>query len=217
MNKRFSTRGFTLIEISVILVLAAIILPVIILPFVEGVRDLDKPVIRGNLALMAQGVMEKNVMSKDYYSVAGWESTVVPGFPDYSSSCTVDDGAKFGEVDDDVVAVLNLCECAVEPSASDTRFLSESGVHGTPADVRRGAGCEKCRQTGHFGRTGIHEVLMVDGGLRDELSLGDGEVGAIRSRVDPSMVRDAAEKAAAGVTTVGEAARVVGAVLTGSI
>jgi len=62
--------GYSLIEVVVVIVVAAIILPVLILPFVEGVRELDIPVIRGNLAFLAQEKMEKEVVCFSYQSVA---------------------------------------------------------------------------------------------------------------------------------------------------
>lgn len=91
-----------MIEVAVILVVAAIILPVIILPFVEGVRDLEKPVIRGNLAFLAQEEMEKKVICRSYYDVVSWNNATISGFPGYSSSCTVDDTAAYGAIDEDV-------------------------------------------------------------------------------------------------------------------
>ncbi len=98
--KTFKTNlspGWTLIEIVIVLLVAAIVLPALIIPFTEGVRDLDRPVISGTLALLAQEEMEKKVISFNYQSVSGWGATPfsVP-FADYSSSCVVDPNASFG-------------------------------------------------------------------------------------------------------------------------
>jgi len=93
--------GFSLIEIVVIIFVAAIILPAIIIPFAEGVRELNVPVIRGTLAFLAQEEMESKVICFNYQSVSGWSSTAISGFPDYSSECSVAN-ASFGEVTADV-------------------------------------------------------------------------------------------------------------------
>lgn len=84
-----------MIEIVVVLVVAAIVLPAIILPFVEGIRNLEKPVIRGTMSFLAQEEMEKRIISfgnhsGEYDSISGWGTTEISGFPDYSSTGTVD-------------------------------------------------------------------------------------------------------------------------------
>lgn len=88
-EKRERERGWTLIEIMVMLVVAAIILPPLIFPFIEGVRGLDIPVISGTLVLLAQEEMEKKVVCFSYHSVNGWTSTAFSDpFADYSSFCS---------------------------------------------------------------------------------------------------------------------------------
>ncbi len=95
-----SLTGFTLIEIIVLLLVAAIILPALILPFREAVRDLGKPVIAGNLALLAQEEMEKKVVCwTDLADVIAWDSAPLPApFADYSSEGIVDPDVAFGPV-----------------------------------------------------------------------------------------------------------------------
>jgi len=90
--------GFTLVEIVVLLLVAAIILPALILPFSEGTRKLELPVIMNTLSLLAQEEMEKKIICLDYYTVVSWPSTAITGFPGYTSECTIDDTATFGEV-----------------------------------------------------------------------------------------------------------------------
>ena len=92
--------GFTLIEIIAVLVIAAIIFPALILPFREGVRDLDRPVIAGTLALLAQGEMETKVVAVESFpDVAGWGNTPLPEpFSEYSSEGIVDPEISFGPV-----------------------------------------------------------------------------------------------------------------------
>lgn len=87
--ERKNSAGFTLVEIIVMILVAAIILPALIIPFVEGVRDLGLPVVMTNLSLLAQGEMEKNIICLDYNTVSGWGSTAINGFPGYTSQCTI--------------------------------------------------------------------------------------------------------------------------------
>ncbi|MDP8215075.1 MAG: hypothetical protein RAO92_04085 [Candidatus Euphemobacter frigidus] len=90
--------GFTLIEIAVMILVAAIILPTLILPFVEGVSELDQPMIMTTLTFLAQEEMETRVICRTYDTVAGWASTAIDGFPDYTSECAIDDTVTFGPV-----------------------------------------------------------------------------------------------------------------------
>jgi len=108
-NCEQNKRGYSLIEIVVVIVVAAIILPALILPFVEGVRGLDIPVVRGNLAFLAQEEMEKKVACFSYQSVVdggGWADFVFPTpFATYSSSCRIIANAPFGPVVTDVAQI----------------------------------------------------------------------------------------------------------------
>ncbi len=96
INRTFST-GFTLIEIVVMLIVAAIVLPALIIPFTESVRELDQPMIAGNLALLAQEAMETRVVCVESFSeVTGWPDTAFPSpFEAYSSQGTVDPDVSF--------------------------------------------------------------------------------------------------------------------------
>jgi type II secretory ATPase GspE/PulE/Tfp pilus assembly ATPase PilB-like protein len=102
--------------------------------------------------------------------------------------------------------VCRDCVREVEPSDADLAFLRGAGIEHMPPKLRRGAGCEACRGTGYKGRTGIQEVLLLDQGVRK--AIRSGQPVQLRPLVRPSLQQDAAEKAAAGTTTVEEAARV---------
>jgi len=92
----WSRRGFTLIEIIIMLVVAAIVLPALILPFNVGVQDFTRPVNQGIAAFLAQEEMETKIIPSDYDDIAAWAETGITGFPDYTSSCAVteEDGIK---------------------------------------------------------------------------------------------------------------------------
>jgi type II secretory pathway pseudopilin PulG len=61
----FSDKGFTLIEIIVLIVMAGILLPAIIVPFASGVKGSGKPEIVTTAMYLAQQKMEE-LMKFDY-------------------------------------------------------------------------------------------------------------------------------------------------------
>jgi type II secretory ATPase GspE/PulE/Tfp pilus assembly ATPase PilB-like protein len=74
-----------------------------------------------------------------------------------------------------------------------------------------GAGCETCRGTGYFGRTGLYELLMVDDAVRDQIMHRTGASTIKRQAVSSGMRTlrmDGAEKVKKGQTTVDEILRV---------
>ncbi|MBE9566630.1 MAG: type II/IV secretion system protein [Proteobacteria bacterium] len=76
----------------------------------------------------------------------------------------------------------------------------------------RGRGCDRCRQTGYRGRTGVYEMMMINDSVR-ELILRRAPTHEIRQGgLDAGMVtlkQDAMQKILEGVTTMEEALRVV--------
>jgi type IV pilus assembly protein PilB len=89
------------------------------------------------------------------------------------------------------------------------KILDESGI---PYDqVYQGKGCDVCRDTGYKGRTGIHELLLIDDEMRDLVtsnpSLGDLRRAARESGMESLRV-DGMHKVAEGHTTIEEILRV---------
>jgi general secretion pathway protein E len=85
------------------------------------------------------------------------------------------------------------------------RFLSA----GQP--IYRAVGCDHCRRSGYQGRTGIHELLLVDEPMRRAIIEGrDANVlNTIAAQSGMlSLYQDGLRKVAAGVTTLDELARV---------
>ncbi len=75
----------------------------------------------------------------------------------------------------------------------------------------RGAGCERCRQTGYSGRVGIYELLEMDDDLRDRVASNPSLMELRRAcgeRGMRNLRQDGLQKVAAGLTTVDEIARV---------
>jgi general secretion pathway protein E len=76
--------------------------------------------------------------------------------------------------------------------------------------IYKAKGCSHCNQTGYRGRTGIHELLIVDEQVRELIHSGAGEQAVenlIRQRT-PSIRDDGLAKVLAGVTTLEEVLRV---------
>jgi type II secretory ATPase GspE/PulE/Tfp pilus assembly ATPase PilB-like protein/FixJ family two-component response regulator len=104
------------------------------------------------------------------------------------------------------------CSAPVEPDRAVLDALGPSYV-GAAFQHRRGAGCERCHRTGYLGRAPIHEVLTPDDELRDLISRGASivEINQHAARAGlVTLLDDAREKVAQGITTVDEVLRVLG-------
>jgi general secretion pathway protein E len=105
--------------------------------------------------------------------------------------------------------IRRLCDgCAVEGPASE----EERRVLEDPDVLRHtGPGCAACRGTGYRGRTGIHELLLVDDPVR-ALVMARADAAAIRRHATgagmATLRQDGFAKARAGATTVAEVMRV---------
>jgi type II secretory ATPase GspE/PulE/Tfp pilus assembly ATPase PilB-like protein len=73
----------------------------------------------------------------------------------------------------------------------------------------RGAGCDKCDNSGYRGRLGFFEVILTNSTLRQAISerVSASELNKISAPLYNSMRRDGVQKAAAGFTTVEEVLR----------
>ena len=79
-----------------------------------------------------------------------------------------------------------------------------------PPTIYRAVGCEECNFNGYRGRTGIHELLVVDEEIREMIHSGKGEQSVekyIRQK-SPSIRQDGCSRVLAGKTTLEEILRV---------
>ncbi len=135
-------------------------------------------------------------------------------------------------------AVTRLLNIGVEPylvAASVNAVLAQRLVrkicthckepYDPPANIRRaverfagdvetfyhGAGCPRCRNSGHSGRIGIYELLVPDDALRDAIT-GSPSINELRALAAQSgmtsLRQDGMAKVKAGITTVEEIMRV---------
>jgi general secretion pathway protein E len=139
---------------------------------------------------------------------------------DAASAATrlIDMGIEPFLVASSVVAVLaqrlirKVCpDCKQAYQPDDEELIRLGVVPGkTKPTFYRGAGCPACTQTGYRGRTGIHELLVLDDEIR-RLIGNKADAAAIRqAAVSRGMVllkEEAAEKIFAGITTTEEVMR----------
>ena len=139
---------------------------------------------------------------------------------DAASAATrlIDMGIEPFLVASSVVAVLaqrlirKVCpDCKQAYQPDDEELIRLGVVPGkTKPTFYRGIGCPACTQTGYRGRTGIHELLVLDDEIR-RLIGNKADSAAIRqAAVSRGMVllkEEAAEKIFAGITTTEEVMR----------
>ena len=107
--------------------------------------------------------------------------------------------------------VRRLCPNCKAPHATTER---ENNVLGFEAEkkaiIYHAVGCKHCNQTGYKGRTGIHELLVVNEQVRELIHTGAGEqaVEKVIRLHTPSIRDDGLAKVLAGQTTLEEILRV---------
>lgn len=76
--------------------------------------------------------------------------------------------------------------------------------------IWRPVGCEQCNHTGYRGRTGIHELVVVNDAVREAIHGASGELAIERLIRDhtPSIRRDGIDKVLLGQTSLEEVLRV---------
>jgi general secretion pathway protein E/type IV pilus assembly protein PilB len=65
--------------------------------------------------------------------------------------------------------VRRICESCRESWVPAADELPPDAPPEARGAIARGAGCERCRQTGYRGRTGIYEIVSVDDAVRDAI------------------------------------------------
>jgi general secretion pathway protein E len=109
--------------------------------------------------------------------------------------------------------VRTLCDhCKVGHHASEQECLILGAKPKKADDIMLYSpkGCAACNQTGYRGRTGIHELIIVDEGIREIIHNGHGEQ-AIEKYVrknTPSIREDGCKKVLLGTTSLEEVLRV---------
>ncbi|WP_413691595.1 type II secretion system ATPase GspE [Psychromonas sp. KJ10-2] len=107
--------------------------------------------------------------------------------------------------------VRRLCpHCKVAHSATDSEKVILGKAEDEQAIIYRPDGCMQCNHTGYRGRTGIHELLVVNEVVRELVHTGAGEQAIEREirKTSESIRDDGIQKVLAGLTTLEEILRV---------
>lgn len=108
--------------------------------------------------------------------------------------------------------ICEHCREPVQPTLEQRQRLSGLFTAGQ-LTTYHGKGCNHCHNSGYRGRIGLYEVLIPDEELR-HLMTSDGSIRDItqmaRSKGMKTLLDDAREKVAQGVTTMDEILRVLG-------
>lgn len=107
--------------------------------------------------------------------------------------------------------VRTLCPDCRAPRPITEQERLAMGIELAPdQQVWRPVGCEQCNHTGYRGRTGIHELVVVDEAVREAIHSASGELAIerlIRGHT-PSIRRDGIDKVLKGQTSLEEVLRV---------
>lgn len=104
------------------------------------------------------------------------------------------------------------CRQPVAPLAEACRAIGLAEAEVTAGTFYRAVGCGRCRGTGYSGRIGVYEVMPVTDELRRLIARKEDRAAlrtAARAHGMQSLGEDAAQKVAAGTTTLEELHRVV--------
>lgn len=106
--------------------------------------------------------------------------------------------------------VRTLCEDCRQPQPVSAQEAQLLGVTAGSANIYHPIGCAACNQTGYRGRTGIHELLLVDETIRELIHSGHGEQAIEKyiRRHTPSIREDGCRKVLDGMTSLEEVLRV---------
>ena len=110
--------------------------------------------------------------------------------------------------------VRQLCPHCKTPYRPTDELLDSSGLRrfcGEDPVIYQPVGCARCRDSGYQGRTGIHELLVLDEPMRRAI-LDNLDAGALQSRAMQAgmltLYEDGLRKVAAGTTSLDELLRV---------
>ena len=107
-----------------------------------------------------------------------------------------------------VRTLCSSCKLPYEPTEKERQILNLE--EGEEAALYRAVGCDECNRTGYKGRTGIHELLVVDQKVRELIHTEAGEqaIEKVVRQHSPSIRDDGLAKVLAGITTLEEILRV---------
>jgi len=106
------------------------------------------------------------------------------------------------------------CKATAELPADQIRILQKRNVD--PSRVKCAQGCPRCKGTGYRGRTGVFDVMVLSGELRERLAAGKLNMQNFGQGADGKtqqlLYRNATRLVLAGITTMDEANRLASTV-----
>jgi type IV pilus assembly protein PilB len=87
-----------------------------------------------------------------------------------------------------VRTICPSCRARYAPEPEELERLGPDARLLAGAELAYGRGCESCFHTGYKGRTGIYEILLVDGALRQAI-LAKASIGQMRARARQTGMR----------------------------
>ncbi len=104
-----------------------------------------------------------------------------------------------------------ICPHCRRPVSPDDEILSKVGLSRDNLTAFQGAGCDRCKQTGYSGRTGLFELMMLDDETR-RLVLAKAGADVLKQKaikLGMETLRECGwKKVRAGITTIDEVLRV---------
>jgi len=109
--------------------------------------------------------------------------------------------------------IRRICEQCKEEHPMPPEALAEVGF--TPEELKslrtyRGAGCERCNNTGYKGRVGLYEVLEIADDIRELILIGASALELRKKAIEDGMItlrESGLCKIRQGITTVEEVVR----------
>ncbi len=104
-----------------------------------------------------------------------------------------------------------LCPHCKQPYEAEPHEKRDLGLpENAPLTLYREKGCPECRHTGYHGRTGIHEIIEIDGTLEGMIhdNASEQQMEAHARRLSPGILQSGRDKVVAGITTLREVLRV---------
>jgi type II secretory ATPase GspE/PulE/Tfp pilus assembly ATPase PilB-like protein len=104
-----------------------------------------------------------------------------------------------------------ICSACKEPFNPPQEIIDKMELNEGGITIYQGTGCDQCRGTGYRGRTGIFELMTVDGEIR-QLIIEKASAGIIRKKSVMKgmeiLKESGLQKVKQGVTTIEEVLRV---------
>src|SRR5436309_13450118 len=109
--------------------------------------------------------------------------------------------------------VRRVCTACKEAAPQTPEALMQAGFNQEDANSvtpMKGAGCERCNQTGYKGRVGLYEVMEIADELRELILVGASGLELRRKAIDEGMITLRASglrKVKDGLTSIEEVVR----------